>query len=533
MSIDSADQIVGDRPPIGGRERPRTASDVEFYLEEQGISRDTGERALRGGIISVAGGYGSAALQLAASVVLARLLTPDDFGLVAIITALTSFAPLLIDFGLADVTVQKSRITNGQVSTLFWISSGIGLAIAICIASANPLIALAYHDPRLKSIALFSALTFALSGLSGQHLALLRRTLQFTTIAKIQFLGALVGVAVAIFLALRGFGYWAIVFRPVANAAIVTAGAWLACPWRPGRPAFNSEVGAMIRFGLHVVGFSVVYTISRALDRIGLGLFYTPKDVGYYQNAYTLYDNSIFSALAQVHTVGSAALSKLQSNPTVLSDKYVSALSTLAFYMMPAAAILSVTAQDVVVIILGQKWTQAGALLSILSLRGIFQVIEGSQGWLHLSLGRPDRWKNWGIVTAVVQVVAVACGLPFGTEGVAIAMVVASAVIALPSISYAGRPAGIGTRRVMRATGRQMTGAILCAVAGWLLHTMALQHMDILLRTIVSAGFSGAVYLAIVPGLLRLRHPLAVLGRVAQQQLLPRAAAWIGFCRDA
>ncbi len=527
MSSESAEQIGSDLPPVGGRQHPRTASDVEYYFQEQGISRDTGQRALRGGIISVVGGYGNAALQLVASVVLARLLTPDDFGLVAMITALTSFAPLLIDFGLADVTVQKSRINHGQVSTLFWISSGIGAAIAIAIASGNPLIAWAYHDPRLKSIAIFSALTFAISGVSGQHLSLLRRTLQFTTIAKIQFVGALAGMAVAIFLALGGFGYWAIVFRPVANAAVVMAGAWLACPWRPGRPAFDSEVRAMVRFGLHVVGFSVIYAISRALDRIGLGLFYAAKDVGYYQNAFTLYDNSIFSALSQVHTVGSAALSKLQSNPTMLSEKYESALSTLAFYMMPAAAILSVTAQDVVVIVLGQKWAQAGALLSILALRGIFQVIEGSQGWLHLSLGRPDRWKNWGMVTAVMQVVAVAGGLPFGTKGVAIAMVVGSAMIALPSISYAGRPAGIGTRRVIKATGRQMMGAILCAAAGWLLRTIALPHMDVLLRVTVLAGFSTAVYLVIVPGLLRLTHPLALVGRLAHQQILPRAAAWI------
>jgi O-antigen/teichoic acid export membrane protein len=531
MSLESAEEISSDWPPVGGREHPPTASDVEFYFQEQSISQDTGQRALRGGIISIASGYGNGALQLVAAVVLARLLTPDDFGLVAIITALTSFAPILIDFGLADVTVQKSKITHGQVSSLFWISCGIGVTIAIVIASGNPLIAWAYHDPRLKSIALFSALTFALSGMSGQHLSLLRRTLQFTTVAKIQFFGALAGMAVAIFLALGGFGYWAIVFRPVANAAFVAAGAWLACPWRPSRPTFDSEVGAMVRFGLHVVGFSVAYTISRALDRIGLGLFYAPKDVGYYQNAFTLYDSSIFSALSQVHTVGSAALSKLQSNPTVLSEKYESALSTLAFYMMPAAAILSVTAQDVVVIVLGEKWTQAGALLSILALRGIAQVIEASQGWLHLSLGRPDRWKNWGIVTAVMQIVAVACGLPFGTKGVAIAMVVASAMIALPSISYAGRPAGIGARRVIRATGRQMTGAILCVAAGWLLRTIALPHMDVLLRIIVSAGFSAAVYLAIVPGLLRLTHPLDVVGRLAHQQLMPRATAWISSWR--
>jgi PST family polysaccharide transporter len=190
------------------------------------------------------------------------------------------------------------------------------------------------------------------------------------------------------------------------------------------------------------MGFAVMYTMARAVDRIGLGLFYRPDEVGYYQNATILYDNSIFSTLGQLHTVGSASLSKLQSNPVSLRQKYEAALSALAFFMMPAAAILSVTAQDLTVILLGEKWQAAGFLLSSIALRGIFQVVEGSQGWLHLSIGRADRWRNWGIVSVVVQVVAVLGGLPFGATGVAVAVVMSSLLLAVPSISYAGRPIG-------------------------------------------------------------------------------------------
>src|SRR3984893_19474324 len=111
--------------------------------------------------------------------------------------------------------------------------------------------------------------------------------------------------------------------------------------------------------------------------------------------------------------------------------------------MMPTTAILSVTAQDLTVILLGEKWRTAGLLMSIMTLRGIFQVVEGSQGWLHLSIGRADRWRNWGIVSLVVQVVAVLGGLPFGAIGVAVAVVVASLLIAVPSITSAGSPIGV------------------------------------------------------------------------------------------
>jgi O-antigen/teichoic acid export membrane protein len=503
------------------------ARGADFYLQDHKDLEEVGRRALRGGIISVASGYGSGAVQIVAAVVLARLLTPHDFGLVAIITTLTSFAPFLIDFGMSDATVQRSRLTQGQASSVFWINCGIGLVIAASLAVFSKPIASFYDEPSLRFIVLCSASTFAITGTSGQHLSLLRRALQFKTIAKIQLLGVVASVAIAILLAFGGAGYWALVLRPVVNAAVVTIGAWIGCAWRPSFPAFDSEVKSMVRFGWHVVIFGIVYSISRAIDRIALGLFYSPRDVGFYQTAVTLYEYSLFSTSTLIHTVGSAALSKLQSNHAALSLKYETALSALAFFMMPAAAILSITAQDLVVIILGDKWMSTGTLLAILALRGIFLAIEGSQGWLHLSLGRADRWKNWGIITAIVQMIAVVCGLPFGVKGVAIATVAASALIAFPSISYAGRPAGIGTALVVRATGRQLIGALVCVAAGWLIETEMLQHLSSLTRISVLACFASAFYLFIVTGLLRLTEPIWIVFRLAHQQLMPRAVALI------
>jgi PST family polysaccharide transporter len=359
-------------------------------------------------------------------------------------------------------------------------------------------------------------------GASNQHLALLRRTLQFGRIARIQLFGSFAGIATAIVLAIGGYGYWALVARPIANAACVVVGAWLGCRWRPGLPAFDAEVKSMVRFGLHVVGFSVTYNVAKSVDRIALGLFYRPDQVGYYQNAVTLYESSIFQALAQVHTVGSAALSKLQSNVAALRQKYAAALSALAFFVMPAAAMLSVTAEDVTVILLGEKWRAAGSLLRILALRGIPQVIEGSQGWLHLSIGRADRWRNWGVVSLVVQIVAVLAGLPFGATGVAIACVVASILIAVPSASYAGHPIGIGAALVIRAVGPQLIGAVSAAAAGSWLQITVLAHCSSLVRIASSLSVCACIYLVIVVGLFRLSEPLRVARSIVQDRLLSK-----------
>ena len=489
---------------------------VGIYFEEHRESKDLGRRALRGGVVSIAIKYGNGVLQIAAAIVLARLLTPEDFGLVAIVTVLTSFAPLLVDFGLGDATTQRDKITPAQISSLFWVSTGIGLVVALIVGCCSPLIARLYGEPRLQPIALLTATTFVLSGLSNQHLALLRRTLQFGRIGRIQLLGTLASLVVAIVAALCGYGYWALVLRQVTASSVVAVGVWSACRWKPGRPVFDDDVKSMIRFGLNVVGYSVGYAVSRAVDRIVLGLFSRPDQVGYYQGAMNLYDNSICATIEQAHTVGSTALSKLQSDPVAIRSRYEAALSTLAFFLMPLSAILSVTAEDLTVILLGDRWRVAGSLLSIIALRGIFQVIEGSQGWLHLAIGRADRWRNWGVVSLLVQVAAVLAGVSFGPKGVATALVIAFLLLAMPSIIYAGRPIGIGAAFAIRAVGAQLVGAISIAVAGWWLQTMLLADYSSPVRMVLSGAFCSCIYLAIVVGLFRVTEPIRVVGTMVR-----------------
>jgi PST family polysaccharide transporter len=171
---------------------------------------------------------------------------------------------------------------------------------------------------------------------------------------------------------------------------------------------------------------------------------------------------------------------------------------------------------------LGEKWRAAGLLLNIIALRGIFQAIEGSQGWLHLSIGRADRWQNWGIVSLGVQVVAVLGGLPFGAKGVAMAVVMANVFIAVPSITYAGRPIGIGAALVIRAVGPQLIGAIGTTAGGWWLQMTILTGYSSFVRIFLSGCFCICIYLAIVVGLFRLSEPIKVVGSLVLDLLRKR-----------
>jgi O-antigen/teichoic acid export membrane protein len=499
------------------------AASIGSYFEDLAASPDLGRLAKRGGFASVSSVYVNGVLQIIGVIVLARLLTPEDFGLVAIVMALTRFAPLLVDFGTADATTQTNKITQGQSSTLFWLTSGIGCAVAVSLVVCSPLIAWLYHEPRLQPISMYSGLTFAFAGVSGQHLALLRRTMQFGVIAKMQILGAVAGLVCAIVIAMCGYGYWALVARPIVTAACIAAGAWLACRWRPGYPVFDAEVKSMIGFGMHVLTASIPSSMTRVADRIALGLFSTPRDLGFYQNAQNMYENAFLAPLDQLHNVGSAGLSKLQSNPRTLQQKYEATLSALAFFVMPTAAILSVTGQDVVAMLLGATWRVSGLLLSLMALRGIVEFIEMSQGWLHVASGRADRWKYSAFVSAIVRVAAILGGLPFGAVGVVIALVAAGWVIALPSVTYAGRPLGIGASLVIRAVGGPLLGATIAVAAGWWLQSTFFSDLSSVFRIFLMASLCTGIYLFVVVGVLRITEPINILGRLVQD-FVTRAA---------
>src|SRR5207248_384438 len=162
-----------------------------------------------------------------------------------------------------------------------------------------------------------------------------------------------------------------------------------------------------------------------------------------------------------MHNIGVSSLSKLRENVEELRRSWSVALSSMTFFCAAAFAVLAVTGQDFVVILLGQKWAPAGPLLCVFAIRGIANCVERTMGWLHVVAGRSDRWMRWGVFSAGCHLMALMAGLPFGAMGVAVAYTVAMFCLYVPALVYAGRPIGIGVRDVLSATGPQMASAII------------------------------------------------------------------------
>ena len=481
---------------------------ADRYFEEHKPYAGLGRASARSGVVLVAARAINVGVQVATTVVLARLLSPYEFGLVAVVMALVAFAPTLIDLGTTDASTQRTQITPGEVSALFWLNMAVGGVFTLICAAGSSMVASFFGEPALADIAIVSSLTFIMTAASVQHYALMRRAMEFKRVAMIDLAANVISSIVAIAMALTSWGYWALVAKPLVTLALAALGAWISCPWLPGRPRVTPDVKAMVRFGLGVTGFTLTDTVVKSADRVAIGYVYGVGPVGHFQNAFLLYNNLLSVLTESLHNVAVSSLSKLRDNLDELKRSWSAALSTVSFVSAAAFAGLAVTGQDFVVLLLGEKWAPAGPLLCLFAVRGIAQGSERALGWLHVVAGRSDRWTRWGLFSAACQLAALAAGLPFGPIGVATAYAIVMFALFVPALAYSGRPLGVGAKDVLAAAGPQ-TVAALCAVAvGLLLQQALMAEFAPFVRFVLSGLICLVTYLAVAVGVLRVTGPM-------------------------
>jgi len=484
---------------------------MSSFFEDHSVTPDHGRRSLRAGAVVLTARVLIIIIQLLTFLILARILSPEDYGLVGMVTAITVFAPLLVSLGTPDAVVGRARITDTEISALFWISIAVGCSATLMMAGCAPLIARFYGDPRLIWIAAVSALTFILSALYCQHNTLLRRAMKFKELAAVEVVANLLSAGAALAMALYGLQYWALVLRPVLLTSFIALGVWTLCPWLPGRPVMSANAKEMLRKGLHIAGFSVFDYIAGSTDRIAIGYRSGPILLGYYQNAMFIFENLGALLVLSAHNVVVASLSRAQNNPDELRRLWRKALLTLQFYAMPAYGVLAVVGQDLIVVLFGSKWAQAGLLISILALRGIPYAVDRTLGWLHVASGRTDRWMRWGFIAMCAQLIALFCGLPYGPTGVAVAFVACAFILFIPAVAYAGRPLGISATDVIAAVWRPLVASLLSAAIGFTLRFTLLAEMSAVLKIILSTLTYMTAYLIIVAGFLGERMPIRLV----------------------
>jgi PST family polysaccharide transporter len=390
------------------------------------------------------------------------------------------------------------------------------------MASA-PLIASFYKEPLLRSIVIAMGFTILFGGLSNQHQALLRRKMEFNKIASVDVAATLASVAIAIPLAYWGWGYWALVAKWLALPVVTTLGSWLLCRWRPGRPTRGVGVRPMLSFAFHTYGNFVLLYFSKTIDKMLVGRFFGSQALGNYDRAYQFSNMLPSQLLSPLNSVAMSAFSRLSNDPVKYRHTYLTLLSTLAFVSMPASAILALTGKDLIVFLLGPQWESAGRMFGVFGLSIGIMVLYYTSGWLHLSLGTPDRWLRWASLSFVVTGLLFLAGLPFGPLGVAAAYSIALYILAIPALWYAGRPIDLKVSRIVSAVGKEFISALAAGLLCWaVIHNSGsisggLIADSALVRVLVSPILCLSVYLALVLALHRSLKPISQL---------------IGFVRD-
>ncbi len=294
--------------------------------------------------------------QMVALVVLAHLLPPSAFGLLAMVASIGAILDLVKEFGLSAATIQRQDITHAQVSSLFWINAGVGASLGLGLFAAAPLLARFYGQPELTEVARWLAIAFVASGFTVQHWALLRRQMRFAAIAGMETVADLASFAVAIALAAAGKGYWALVVQRLVSPLFLLAASWLICRWRPARPALTAGVRSLLGFGASVTGSGLAIAFSRSIDQILIGWLWGPAVLGLYERTTRLLIMPVNTINAPVYAAAMPALSRLNDDPARYRSMFGQVMQKLALLTMPVFALSAVTADWIVKILLGPSW---------------------------------------------------------------------------------------------------------------------------------------------------------------------------------
>lgn len=423
--------------------------------------------AVRGAGMTIFSGAAGLVIQLVATVVLARLLTPRDFGLVAMVT---TFSLLLMNCGfngITEVVVQRETMNRSEASSLFWINLGMGVLLTLAFASTGSLLARFYGEKPIAQITAGMSLTVVLTSVSVVHLALLKRAMRFSQLAINDIVARAISVALSGALGCAGWGYWALVAGACALPLSTAIGAWWLCSWMPGRPRRTAGTGSMLKFAMHTYGrFSVNY-FTRNADNFLVGWRFGAHSLGFYKKAYDLFALPASQLASSTTMVAVSALSRVRGDPSQYRRYLLGGMTVMTFVGMGLAADLTLTGHDLIRVLLGPGWESAGRIFTFFAPGIGVMTLYHTHGWIHLSIGRADRWFLWGIVECVTTCLLLICGLGWGPQGIAVAWCLSFWMLTIPAMWYAGKPIDLGVTWILQAVWRYFAASLVAGFLSW------------------------------------------------------------------
>lgn len=380
-------------------------------------------------------------LKLVLGIILARLLSPAEFGLMGMLLIFIGFAIQFSELGFGDALVQKKEIDESHRSSVFWFNLVVGLALTGGFAAAAPLFSWWFGEPSLIPLARVASLGFLFSASAIVQRKMYERSLSFGRVALVDVLATLTSGVVGITAAFNGLGVWALIIQLLSLSGLTSLGLWVGSPWYPRFIYRTQAIRDLWVFSINLTGFRFFNYWVRNFDNFIIGSFIGTGALGVYSRAYTTMLQPMTQVVGGIGQVMFPAFSKIQDDPAHMKRLWLSTNRIIGFLTFPMFIGLFVVAEPFVLGVLGPQWSEVAPVLQILCCAGFFQPVASTTGWLFRSLGKTGLMLRWQIVFGIMTCVAMGIGAAFfGIYGVSAGYAITILLIIYPAISV---PAGL------------------------------------------------------------------------------------------
>ncbi len=393
------------------------------------------QKSIRGLIWSAAQSWGGHAVTLVVFAVLARLLDPTAFGLVAMANVFVAFTKIFIDQGFAMAIIQRQDLEEEHLSTAFWTNISFGVALTcLGVAAAGPIAAI-FDEPQLVPIIRWMSVVFLVSSLSAVQQAILKRHFEFKKLAVRSLVAVVISGIVGVGMAFLGYGVWSLVAQQVTNGVIQVALLWRVSSWRPNATFSIRHFNDLFSYGANIVGINLAEFMNRNADKFLIGYYLGPVALGYYSVAYKLLAtlSHLFSPVT--NQVVFSSFSALQSNIERMRSAFYSATQLTSLITFPMFAGFAAIAPYFIVLAFGNQWEASVPVVQVLVLAGILESVFLFNGNVMLAMGKPSWRLKLNLLNALANVIGFLIAVQWGIVAIAAAYVIrAYALSPLPLI---------------------------------------------------------------------------------------------------
>ena len=439
-------------------------------------------------------------LQVGSVSVLARRVPPSAYGLVAMAVVIVALLETVRDAGIGTALVREREVSEDLAATVFWLTCGLGILIALIMIAVSWPAARFFHEPQVATVLQFLSIGFFVGTIGVVPLSMLNREMAFRKVALAQTAGAISGTVVAVTVALAGGKVWSLVSGSIATTTVATLVIWIASPFRLKTVFRPVDARHMLSFGLNLSGFNVLNYFSRNADNLLVGKFLGSVPLGFYQMGYMLMTYPIQNFAGVVTQVVYPALSKIQDDRERFRTAYLRTCRLIGLLTFPLMLGLAVTAQPFVRVLLGPRWMPVAGLLIVFAPLGAAQSIYTTVGLIYNTQGRPDLQFRWSMFASVMYVGSFALGLRWGILGVAGCYAFVWLLLMVPGFLIPFRLVQLSGKKFLQTLWPTMwiSLAMAAATEAWLqgLRQLGIQNAGFdLISTVV---FGVVVYLALL-----------------------------------